>query len=485
MHHPKNQSIAYVLWFFFGLFGIHRYYLAQPKSATMMLLLAVTVILSRGYLPLILLLSVWWLLDALLIPGYVDAAADHSMVQIVEDPKAEKVKNVALSAVKFADVQQLHDLNAKYMASFEHGDLDGAIKGATEALALCESQLGKENGHAAAIRSHLGEFYRRSGNNPQAINLFKSAIVIQEQFPDQDITAEQAQDSLCHSLNSLAHIYASLGQTQDAKKLYRNIIDILSTNQSSKNMLPAKKNGQYYVNYANALNNLAMLYSQNSQEEQAQSFFAEATTLLDQFPIESTEIKANIMINNATNESALLHFERAENLFKRAMKTLENYAVSLESQSVRSAESESDEELATTSDELNIIYDDQYRPFVDEEKIREAAIERNHIQIASCHNGLGIIYANQNRLIDAEVELVAASKIRKQIFPQNHAELIRGLGHLSLIYFKQQKFDKAEVVSRHILAARELELGVDHEETQRAKRNLELIQAEINKTTEN
>lgn len=481
MHHQKDPKIAYVLWFFLGALGAHRFYLSQNKTAFMMLLLAAAVVLSRGYLPLAILLSVWWLVDAVLIPGYVDAAADHSMIQIVIDPKADKEKAAALSAVKFKDVQQLHDLNAQYMASFEHGDMDGAIKGATEALRICEDQLGTENGHAAAIRSNLGEFYRRSGNNPQAINMFKSAIAIQETFPDKDISPEQTQDSLCHSLNCLARIYTTLGQTQDAKKLYRSIIDILSTNESTKNVHMAKKTPQYYVSYANALNNLAMLCSEKGQSEQAQSFFTEATALLDHFPIESTELKVDIIKNNATNESTLLHYERAETLFHRAMKILEDYAFSLENQPASQAETESDSALATNSDELNIVYDDQYRPHINDEKLREDSLQRNQVQMAACHNGLGIVYANQNHLEDAEVQLIAASKIRKGILPPNDDELITGLGHLSLIYFKQQKLEKAEAISKHILAVRELAHGSEHTDTQRAQRNLELIQAEISK----
>jgi tetratricopeptide (TPR) repeat protein len=478
MHHLKDQKIAYVLWFFFGIFGIHRYYLSQNKTAFAMLILTIAIVLSR-YWPLAALLSLWWFIDALLIPGYVDAAADHSMVQLVDDPKAEKSKAVALSAVKFSDVQQLHVLNKQYMESFEHGHLDDAITSATEALSICETQLGLENGHAAAIRNHLGEFYRRSGNLPQAINMYKSAIAIQEKFPDKDISPEQAQDSLCHSLNSLAGIYTTLGQTQDAKKLYRSIIETLSTNESNKNVPAAHRTSQYYVSYANALNHLAMLHSEKGQAEQAQSFFTEATAMLDHFPIESTELKVEIINNNATNESALLHYERAEMLFHRSIKILEDYAISIENTSIDSVENESDTLLASNTDELNIVYDEQYHPHVDEEKLREAAIQRNELQMAACHNGLGIVYANQNRLDDAEKELIAASKIRKNILPQNDVELITGLSHLSLVYFKQQKLEKAEAISKHILAARELAHGSDHADTKLAESNLALIQAEM------
>jgi len=37
----KNMVIAYVLWWFLGVFGAHRFYLERPKSALAQLLLLV------------------------------------------------------------------------------------------------------------------------------------------------------------------------------------------------------------------------------------------------------------------------------------------------------------------------------------------------------------------------------------------------------------------------------------------------------------
>jgi len=31
-HHCKSLFLAYVLWFFFGIFGVHRFYLGRPVS---------------------------------------------------------------------------------------------------------------------------------------------------------------------------------------------------------------------------------------------------------------------------------------------------------------------------------------------------------------------------------------------------------------------------------------------------------------------
>ena len=73
---PKSVAVAYLLWFFLGWLGIHRFYLARTGSAILMLLL----VLAAGFFTLIPIIGlvaavplglawlVWWLVDALLIP---------------------------------------------------------------------------------------------------------------------------------------------------------------------------------------------------------------------------------------------------------------------------------------------------------------------------------------------------------------------------------------------------------------------------------
>ncbi|MDE2419606.1 MAG: tetratricopeptide repeat protein [Gammaproteobacteria bacterium] len=497
MRHEKSLKVAYILWFFFGAFGIHRFYLRQTKTGWMMLLLATAVGLSKGYIPFIVLLSVWWLIDAALIIGYVDASKDHSFMHVVEEPKVEREKAAALSTVKFEDIQKLHEMNAEYMAFFARGDLDAAIAGATQALALCESKMGKDHSQVGMIQNNLGEFYRRIGNNPQAINMLRSSIAIQEQHPDREMTPEQAQDTLCHSLNSLAHIYTNLGQTQDAKKIYRRIIETLSNPAGPAEANPSQAHANktainqknrsetQNINYAHALNNLAKLYSDKDQHEQAEQLYSEALALLDYLSIEHTELKVDILKNFATRESTLQHYDRAESLYQRAIRILDEHAIRLAEQPTEQETQQEEESLemplASNYDELNIVYNDQNRPQIDEEKRRADALSHNQLQIAACHHGLGIIYANQNRLEEAEVELSSAAKMRKPICQSNDAEFITGLSHLGLIYFKQNKLDKAETVGKHILNTRLVALGEDHADTQRAQRNLELIQTEISK----
>src|SRR6185312_6870023 len=70
----KSLLAAYVLWFFLGYVGAHRFYLGRPVSGFMMLALSGVVLLltlvSFGVLGFLwFVVGLWWLLDALLIPG--------------------------------------------------------------------------------------------------------------------------------------------------------------------------------------------------------------------------------------------------------------------------------------------------------------------------------------------------------------------------------------------------------------------------------
>jgi TM2 domain-containing membrane protein YozV len=58
----KSVGIGYLLWFFFGVFGAHRFYLRQTGTAVAMLILSLTVV---GLVVTV----VWELVDAFLIPG--------------------------------------------------------------------------------------------------------------------------------------------------------------------------------------------------------------------------------------------------------------------------------------------------------------------------------------------------------------------------------------------------------------------------------
>ena len=70
----KSLLVAYLLWFVLGCFGAHRFYLGRIASAIVMLLLWLVgwglVLVIVGYV-VILIVGIWVIVDAFLIPGMV------------------------------------------------------------------------------------------------------------------------------------------------------------------------------------------------------------------------------------------------------------------------------------------------------------------------------------------------------------------------------------------------------------------------------
>lgn len=94
---PKNILVAYLLWFFLGQLGVHRFYLGRIGSGVAQLLLCVVgyvLMLALG-LGLIFLIPLWiWLfVDIFLIPGMAGPAmftttVTSTIVPVVSSPPA-------------------------------------------------------------------------------------------------------------------------------------------------------------------------------------------------------------------------------------------------------------------------------------------------------------------------------------------------------------------------------------------------------------
>lgn len=68
----KSTSVAYLLWFFLGMFGAHRFYLGHTGTAvTLLVITLVSLPLMFVLIGLLTILipCVWWLVDAFLIPS--------------------------------------------------------------------------------------------------------------------------------------------------------------------------------------------------------------------------------------------------------------------------------------------------------------------------------------------------------------------------------------------------------------------------------
>ena len=64
----KSMGVAYLLWFFIGMFGAHRFYLGTVGLGLGILALTLVGLL---FFPLLIAAGIWVLVDAFLIPGII------------------------------------------------------------------------------------------------------------------------------------------------------------------------------------------------------------------------------------------------------------------------------------------------------------------------------------------------------------------------------------------------------------------------------
>ena len=84
----KSAGVAYLLWFFLGGLGAHRFYLGATGTAVAQLLLLIiglfTTFLLIGFL-LLAILGIWWLVDVFLISGMVSAQKEAARAKFTNE----------------------------------------------------------------------------------------------------------------------------------------------------------------------------------------------------------------------------------------------------------------------------------------------------------------------------------------------------------------------------------------------------------------
>jgi TM2 domain-containing membrane protein YozV len=101
----KSVGAAYLLWFFLGGAGAHRFYLGQKSSGFAMLgLLVVGIITTPIVIGSVLLvtLAIWAIVDAFLIPGLVQKQKDETRRRLTADAQISSVADIPVDTSKWS-----------------------------------------------------------------------------------------------------------------------------------------------------------------------------------------------------------------------------------------------------------------------------------------------------------------------------------------------------------------------------------------------
>jgi len=79
----KSMVLGYVLWYFLGLFGAHRFYLGKTGTAIAQLVLTITIVGS-------IVSFIWVLVDAFLLHTWI---TEHNL-QVINEMQSKKINKL-------------------------------------------------------------------------------------------------------------------------------------------------------------------------------------------------------------------------------------------------------------------------------------------------------------------------------------------------------------------------------------------------------
>lgn len=90
----KSMVVAYILWYFLGMFGGHRFYMGKTGSAVAQLILTITVVGSIATF-------IWWVVDAFTLHNWVK---DHNKLienRVIDQISLSKINQPHTGSVQF------------------------------------------------------------------------------------------------------------------------------------------------------------------------------------------------------------------------------------------------------------------------------------------------------------------------------------------------------------------------------------------------
>ena len=196
--------------------------------------------------------------------------------------------------------------------------------------------------------------------------------------------------------------------------------------------------GKEHPEYAASVNNLASMYREIGDFDQAELFYLEARDIYQKtFGVEHPEY-ASCLFNLGVLNRDMGRYEVADSLLQKSTNILEkvlgkdnlDYALCLNNQAILYMEMGN--------------YEKSELLFLQTKTIREKLLGKEHPDYARCLHDLANLYRYTGNYVKAEMLFLEAITIQEIILGKDHSDYVQSINSLAILYWDLKNYAKAE-----------------------------------------
>ncbi|MBL1201632.1 MAG: tetratricopeptide repeat protein [Nostoc sp. GBBB01] len=397
----------------------------------------------------------------------------------LEEIRDDKLLNLHLLQRKNEGIYQLHPLLREFfqykLTGLEQAEelkrslcrvMVAVAKGISQTLTLEQiNNVTPAIPHLAEVAKHLiqylsnedlifpfmsnARFYRGQGLYAKATPWYEQCLRIikkrlGEEHPD-----------FAQSLNNLALLYKSQGRYSEAEPLYLQALT-----------LRRKLLGEEHPDVAQSLNNLALLYKSQGRYSEAEPLYLQALTLWCKLLGEEHPDVATNLNNLALLYKSQGRYSEAEPLYLQAL-TLR-----------RKLLGEKNPDVAQSLNNLAALYYFQARHseaeplYIQALTLRRKLLGEEHPDVALSLSNLALLYKSQGKYSEAEPLYIQALTLRRKLLGEEHPDVALSLNNLAALYDSQGRYSEAEPLYIQALTLWRNLLGEKHPDVALSLNNL-------------
>ncbi|MBL7822655.1 MAG: CHAT domain-containing protein [Saprospiraceae bacterium] len=327
-----------------------------------------------------------------------------------------------------------------------------ALEVNVEAERLAMTAFGKESAVYGLCCFNHGRVEYYKTDYPEAEKWYLESKAILEK------TGRKKNLDYANSLNNLAVLYRVMGQFEKAEPLYLEYKDIV------ENAL-----GKEHPDYAWTLNNMANLYWYMGQYEKAEQLYLESKDIMKKVLGKEHPDYARSLNNLANLYMDMGQFEKAELLY-------------LESKDIwEKSLGKEHHYIAMNLNNLAMLYRNmgQYEKaeplYLESKGILEIVLGNEHPDYASNLNNLADLYRDMGQYEKAEPLYLESRDIWEKVLGKEHPEYGISLNSLAILYDFMGQYEKAELLYLESKDIWEKSLGKEHPDYASSLNNLATI----------